>query len=167
MPLPAVPPELTAAGVTVRHERDDDRDFLCELFISTRWDEMEASGWPIEVRRAFLADQFRLQHLQYLQYANAAFGIVEANGERTGRLYIAARSAEIRIIDISFIPQWRGRGLGGRLIRAVQDQAASINAKVSIHVEQTNRAQGLYQRLGFRPVGEHGIYHLLEWQPVS
>ncbi len=32
---------------------------------------------------------------------------------------------------------------------------------VSIHVERHNPALGLYDRLGFRPVGEHGVYVLM------
>lgn len=42
-------------------------------------------------------------------------------------------------------------------------QAAAQAKAVRIHVEQTNPAMRLYRRLGFRQVGEHGIYHLMQW----
>jgi ribosomal protein S18 acetylase RimI-like enzyme len=38
---------------------------------------------------------------------------------------------------------------------------------VRIHVEQTNPARRLYERLGFVPVADHGIYQLLECRPAS
>jgi ribosomal protein S18 acetylase RimI-like enzyme len=34
-----------------------------------------------------------------------------------------------------------------------------------LHVDKTNRAQQLYQRLGFSPLAEEGFYWLLEWLP--
>jgi ribosomal protein S18 acetylase RimI-like enzyme len=35
-------------------------------------------------------------------------------------------------------------------------------------VERENRAAGLYERLGFQPVGEHaGVYLRMEWAPID
>jgi hypothetical protein len=31
-------------------------------------------------------------------------------------------------------------------------------------VERMNPALGLYQRLGFKPVEDRGVYHLMEWR---
>ena len=39
--------------------------------------------------------------------------------------------------------------------------------RVGIHVEMFNPALALYERLGFRKLQEHGVYHFMEWSPES
>jgi hypothetical protein len=36
---------------------------------------------------------------------------------------------------------------------------------VRIHVEQFNPALRLYERLGFAPIADKGVYLFLEWSP--
>ena len=43
----------------------------------------------------------------------------------------------------------------------------SDGKRVSIHVEMFDPALQLYQRLGFRKLGEHGVYNFMEWSPES
>jgi predicted GNAT family acetyltransferase len=45
------------------------------------------------------------------------------------------------------------------------DEADESERKLSIHVEQNNPARSLYDRLGFQPAGEHGVYVLMERPP--
>lgn len=165
--FPAIPSSLAARGVTLRHRREDDTDFIRDVYVSYRWDEVAASGWPEPMRLAFLHDQFRLQERHYgsSSYDGAAWGIVEVEGQRAGRLFLLHADAELRIVDIAFLPVFRNRGLGSALLAAVQEQARGLGvSKASIYVEQTNPALRLYERLGFRRVDTHGIYHLMEWQ---
>jgi hypothetical protein len=50
-------------GVTLRVFRDDDLEFLCELYASTRADELALLvDWSEERKRAFLRQQFEAQH---------------------------------------------------------------------------------------------------------
>src|SRR4051812_17077632 len=87
--LPVVPPALLAGGVGLRPAVASDDEFLRDVYVAHRWQEMEASGWPAEARLAFLHDQYRLQDLHYRKhYEGAAWGIVEVGGERAGRLYL-------------------------------------------------------------------------------
>lgn len=164
-PLPHLTPELVARAVTLRPRRSEDADFLRDVYVAYRWEEMAASGWPVDARVAFLHDQHRLQDQHYLtHYDGAAWGIIEVDGERAGRLYLCRAGRDLRIIDIALMPAYRNRGLGGGLLSAVQQQAAALGAdKVSIHVEQSNPALRLYERLGFRKVEQRPPYHLLEW----
>jgi GNAT superfamily N-acetyltransferase len=163
--LPPVPPDLAARGIALRPRRDDDANFVRDVYVAARWDEVKITGWPEPVRLAFLHDQHRLQDTHYrLYYQGAAWGIVEAGGERAGRLYLMRSGSDLRLIDIALMPACRGKGIGGGLIGAVQDQARTLGlATVSIHVEQFNPARTLYERLGFHQTGTTGIYHLMKW----
>jgi ribosomal protein S18 acetylase RimI-like enzyme len=81
---------------------------------------------------------------------------------------VARSHSEIRIIDIALLPDYRGCGFGSRVLREILEEADTARRKVSIHVEMFNPARRLYERLGFEPAGEYGIYLLLERSsPVS
>ena len=152
--------------LALRPERDDDREFLYRLYASTRAGEMALIDWPDENKEIFLRSQFKAQHSHYLaHYADSRFDVIEQAGIAIGRLYVARWPDEIRIIDITLLPQHRGRGLGGGLLRALLDEAAAAGKRVSIHVEIHNPAIRLYARLGFKPIGEdNGIRRQMEWR---
>jgi ribosomal protein S18 acetylase RimI-like enzyme len=51
------------------------------------------------------------------------------------------------------------------LLRTLLDEAAQAGKRLSIHVELNNPARQLYERLGFAPVEERGVYVLMEAAP--
>jgi ribosomal protein S18 acetylase RimI-like enzyme len=73
------------------------------------------------------------------------------------------RRGEIRLVDIALLPEHRGRGIGGALLRGLLDEGAVSGRRVSMHVERSNPALRLYERLGFERVKDDGIYWLMEW----
>ena len=161
----ALPDDLAGQGVALRGEREEDAAFLRLLFISTRWDDFALSGWNEPDKAAFLASQFDFQRLHYRShYAESDFGIVERAGVAVGRLYLLRGEADIRIVDISLLPEARNRGWGGALLRAVIDEARAAGQSVSIHVDLFNPARSLYDRLGFRPIEDRGPYLMMKWE---
>jgi len=165
----AMPLELAARGFAVRPRGPEDTDFLRELYISFRWAELEAAGWPEATRRAFLTDQFRLQDHHYTtHYATTAFLMITQQGASAGRLYIDRSGVrEIRLVDIILVPTLTGRGIGSAIIRALLDEAARTGRFVGLHVESYNPARRLYQRLGFVDRGLEGPYHYMTWGDVA
>jgi len=160
---PALPAELAARGFSLRRERPEDLPFLERLYISVRWVELAPLDWPEEAKLGFLSQQFSFQVQHYrTYYAAADFGILEHDGVPMGRLYLFRGSSDLRIVDISLLPEWRGAGIGTLLLRAVLAEARASGRTVSIHVEKFNPAQRLYRRLGFREIGEDGPYWLME-----
>ena len=157
------------AGLTLRPERADDLEFLHRLYASTRADEMALVDWSPEQKGLFLQSQFEAQHSYYLEhYPESRFDVIEQAGVAIGHLYVARRPDDIRIIDIALLPEHRGRGLGGRMLQALLDEAATTGKSVSMHVEINNPALHLYERLGFKPKGEdNGIYRMMEWRSGS
>jgi len=144
-----------------------DLPFLCALYAGTRQEEMAQSGWPQKEIDAFLAQQFEAQHAHYMEhFAGANFDIIlDGDGRPTGRLYLEERDDEFRIIDIALVPEFRGKGTGGKILQDIIGKASAVGKAVRIHVEQNNPAMRLYRRLGFRMVEEQGVYHLMEWVP--
>ncbi|HEX8386147.1 MAG TPA: GNAT family N-acetyltransferase [Rubricoccaceae bacterium] len=152
--------------MVLRPSRAEDEPFLGALYASTRADEVAATGWPQDQIDAFLASQFAFQSAHYAaHYGDAAFSVVEQDGEPVGRLIVATWPEEVRIVDVALVPERRGRGTGTALLRGVLASAGA--RRVTIHVEQFNPALRLYDRLGFRPVQADGVYLLMEWTPPA
>lgn len=161
-------PRASALGISFRPMTDDDLGFVAGLYASVREEELAATGWPADVKFAFLLQQHAAQHRHYrATYAGAEWLIVEHGGRRVGRLYRVIWPGEIRIIDISLTKEARGHGYGTAILRDIVDEAAAIARSVSIHVEKTNPARTLYERLGFAVVGDGGVYDLMRWSPAQ
>lgn len=156
-----------SGAVLLRPATDADLSFLLRLYASTRAEELAAVDWPAEQRDAFVRQQFEAQHAWYReQYVGASFDVVEVEGEPVGRLYVARWERAVRIVDVSLLPEWRGRGIGSRLLGALLAEADAVGKPVSIHVERFNPALRLYDRLGFALSEDKGVYLLLE-RPVG
>ncbi|WP_461846825.1 GNAT family N-acetyltransferase [Bradyrhizobium elkanii] len=156
------------AGLTFRRIADSDLAFLARLYASTRTDELAVTPWSAEQKAAFLAMQFQAQHRHYQQYYPTADWLVTMRGgEDIGRLYVDRWPGEHCVIDIAFLPEHRGSGLGGALMRDVLEEAARAGKAVSIHVEKFNPAMRLYRRLGFLTEEDKGVYDLMRWRAAG
>jgi ribosomal protein S18 acetylase RimI-like enzyme len=109
--------------------------------------------------------QFDAQHAYYQEhYAAASLDIILVGGEPAGRLYFERASEEFRIIDIALLPAFCNRGIGTRMLKGLQAEAAAAGKPLRIHVERFNPALRLYERLGFRPIADRGVYLFMEWR---
>ena len=152
----------SAPSIALRPAEEGDRDFLLRVYAGTREPELEAAGMPLEQRAPFVEHQFEAQSRHYETYEDTSFEIVLVDGQPAGRLIVARWPEELRVVDVALLPEHRGRGIGGQLLRELIEEAEERRVKVSIHVERFNPAQRLYARLGFRPVAEQSVYVLLE-----
>jgi ribosomal protein S18 acetylase RimI-like enzyme len=142
---------IALGALRLRPITAEDRPFLEALYRSVRWEELAPTGWPDEAKLAFLASQFDLQHRQFTAYYPAeGLELVEQDGEPIGRLYVDRTPRNTYLVDIALLPQWRGRGVGTRLIRALQDDVRMRGGELTLNVDRTNPdAERLYRRLGF------------------
>jgi len=153
-------------NIEFRQISAQDESFLYRLYASTRQEELAQTGWDEIEKENFLKMQFAAQHKFYReQFSRAAFNLILLDKMPIGRLYLDRRRDEIRIIDIALLPAYRCQGLGTKLMNDILTEARTRGLPVRIHVESFNRALGLYQRLGFRKIGDHGVYYLMEWTP--
>src|SRR6185312_13802324 len=107
----------------LRPSLPEDGDFIFRLYASTRVEELRGLGWTAVQQEAFLRMQFNAQQQWYAAtYSTAENQIIEQNSEPIGRM-IVQREAEIwRLIDISLLPEHRGRGIGGELLSVLIEQ---------------------------------------------
>ena len=147
-------------------QREADAAFLCSVYASTRTEELAVVPWTNAQKEAFLRMQFDAQDRYWRERNPAAtYDVILVDGEPGGRLYVNRSGDEIRIVDIALLPDHRGRGVGALLINGVLEEGIQTGRPVTIHVERTNRARALYERLGFRQISTTGVYDLLECRP--
>jgi ribosomal protein S18 acetylase RimI-like enzyme len=153
---------------SLRPEQVGDEAFLFEVYASTRAEELALTSWDQATRQTFLAMQFRAMRQGYRAlFPSAEFGIIESAGRRSGLLVINRDAAEIRVVDIALAPEQRNRGIGTLLMRQMCAEAAEKGTAVRLNVLKNNPAARWYARLGFRKVGETGVYDELEWRAAA
>jgi ribosomal protein S18 acetylase RimI-like enzyme len=139
-----------------------DRDFLRDVYFSTRIDEFLRAGLEIEEVKTLLVKQFSMQDEYYRRhYPQAHFDVIVRGQTDVGRLYHDWSGADVSVIDIALLPQHRGGGIGTRLMRAMVAEAARRGMAMRLFVEFDNPVRGLYRRLGFVQSGENGLYELM------
>ena len=112
--------------------------------------------------------QFNAQQQWYqATYSTAENQIIEKDHEPIGRMIVQREAGIWRLIDISLLPDHRGQGIGGELIRALIEQCGATGAVLQLQVVNTNPAQRLYARLGFIKTGQDQIYTQMELRPKT
>jgi ribosomal protein S18 acetylase RimI-like enzyme len=151
--------------ITLRPPTDADQDFMLELYSSTRADLAALSCDPA-MRRQLIRMQSEAQQAHYrAHYPRAQVSlIVDADGNRIGRLYVDRGPHEIRLVDISLLPQHRRHGIGQQLVRALMAEGEQATLPVRLSVLSGNPALHLYQRLGFEADGMMGAHHAMQWR---
>lgn len=158
--------------ISLRPAVDVDRPLLLEVYAAARADELAQVPWSDEQKAAFVEQQFTAQDADYkTRRPDADFLVIDWNGQPVGRLYRAMldepTGPALQVIDIALLPEWRGKGIGTKLLRDILAEADAAGVPVTIHVEQFNPARRLYERLGFVEVGAGEVYVLMERKPAG
>jgi GNAT superfamily N-acetyltransferase len=156
-------PIPTGGEVTLRPAVESDQEFLFRLYASTREQELAQVSWSDEHKRAFLWQQFEAQHHEYCRaYPDGIFSVIELATNPVGRLYLRHAASDTRIVDLALLPEFRGWGIGSRILADLAREADQSGRSLSIHVEVFNAgARRLYERFGFALAEDKGVYLLL------
>lgn len=155
-------------AITLRDATAQDETFLREVYASTRANEMALVPWTDEQKAAFLKFQFDAQDSYYRsQYPAASFQVICNDDEPIGRLYVLREDEQIRILDVTILPDRRAQGVGSTLIDELLAEAIATKRSLTIWVEADNRSQSLFRRKGFSMVQEEGFNQLLEFRGLA
>ena len=81
--------------------------------------------------------------------------IIEVDGERVGMVQMFDRTGFVEIGELQIQPSYQNRGIGGRILSDIVNQAHKRGKSVKLSVASKNdRANLFYQRHGFRQVAE-------------
>lgn len=149
-------------SITLRPATPDDDAFLLEVYGSTR-SELDVLGWSDSQKQAFCSMQFMAQNRSYPKAADNR--IIVLNDRPIGRMLVETRDEAVVLIDIALLAQNRSAGIGGELIRGLQEKALAQRKPIRLHVLASNPAIRLYERLGFSISGGDAVYLEMTWTP--
>lgn len=136
----------------LRPATEADLPFLLALRRQTMSEHLRASGAPQSDAEMEQRVRLRFECAQIVLSGSEPIGLFKALRDGT----------EWALLQIQIAPAHQGHGIGARLIRELLLEAQQAGAAVRLSVLRANPALQLYQRLGFRKVGEapHSFYLL-------
>ena len=106
-------------------------------------------------------DEQRQRVLLHLDCAK----IIVVNGSDAGLWKVIRRDEEIHLCQIQIDQRHQNKGIGTRLIEALELEANQIGMRITLHVYRSNPALGLYRRLGFRIESEDPASLVMAYEP--
>lgn len=141
-------------NISLRPAALQERAFLEHVFFTTqRWIIEELFGWR--------GDDFERQRFRDGHDFDRA-QIILANGQKAGWLIEVRRQHYFEIDSIYILPGFQRRGIGRYLIAKAISEAEGLPIRLS--VAKINPARSLYERLGFKVVGESEFKVFMERQ---
>jgi ribosomal protein S18 acetylase RimI-like enzyme len=136
----------------LRAATDRDAAFIYRLRVAgLREYVAQVWGWDEPFQAARFREHFDPAHYQ----------VVVVDGLDVGAVAVEWRAGEVFLADIEIQPQLRGRGLGTAIVGAVLAEAGRRELPAALQVLKVNPARRLYERLGFRVVGETPTHYLM------
>src|SRR6187431_2946479 len=85
----------------------------------------------------------RINH--YFEHAK----IILLDNQKIGLLKVFENNNEIEILQIQIAPEYQNKGIGRKIIQSILQEATTNKIPVKLSVLKVNKAQTLYQNLGF------------------
>jgi ribosomal protein S18 acetylase RimI-like enzyme len=133
-----------------------DLEFLIDLRRVTMWPHFENSGCAIDERA----------QLERVHYRLDCARIITCDGADVGVFKVVRDTDPWELAQIQLLPSHQGRGLGGRLVRDLVEEARAAGQRVVLDVLHANPARHLYERAGFRIVGEEPHSYVMRFDPA-
>ena len=143
----------------------------------------------LSLRDAEDADQvfaFRVKHAAIGEYVDHVWGwddtfqrsfhahdwaanrpsIISQNGTDIGTIEVIAHADHLYLGEFYLLPEWQRHGLGSQLLGDVITRAQSERLPIRLQFLKINPVRSLYERHGFRIVGETKTHYLAE-RPIE
>lgn len=118
--------------------------------IAARW------GWDAELQR-----QYHAAHWQ-----SRPWSIITVGDRDAGTVSIHEGTEHIQFGEFYLLPEFQRQGIGSAVLKAVIERADKIGKPVKLEHLKWNPVGSLYQRNGFRVVGENDTHYFLTRQPM-
>lgn len=152
--------------IRLRAVEEKDASFIEAVYRTTREAELNLTNWSEYQKSAFISMQSAAQLSDYkTKFPAAKFQVIIYNNKDAGRFYTGENETEIRLLDITVLPKFRGKGIGTELLKRLIIRSNKVQKKISLHVIASNPALKLYQRLGFIHINNDGRYYYMEREP--
>lgn len=148
-----------------------DAEFQFDLFRANHGAMLASGGLPEATIDNLLAMQFRARAASYQEkFPHARRSILEAGdgpiGELIGELIVSEETdGALYIVDVALRPEWRGRGVGGALMRSVVASCGLDGGVRAMAALSNQPSRKMFARLGFVETGSDEVFVELRWRP--
>jgi ribosomal protein S18 acetylase RimI-like enzyme len=138
-------------------DADTDADFeFCRLVHHSAYRDVvcrQFGSWDESIQDGFFRDKWnRLPH-KILAVDDVPVGVLSAVVQPDG-LYLN---------EIQILPGYQGAGIGSLVLKVQMEHSKSLELPLRLQVLRENKAQELYQRLGFQVTGTTETHVKMEW----
>lgn len=157
--------------IRCRPVTEDDEPFLRRLIVSVVSAELAAWAWPDALREQLLEMQYRIRRQGIeTHYPGSEVSVIEFAGagsdtQPVGWLVVSRTDADMHIVEIAILAEWRGRGIGTTVLRGLLDESDRRGETARLNVNIGNPAVVLYERLGFRRTAGTEVQHYMVREP--
>lgn len=144
LPVPSNPAALY--GVQLRTATEGDVAFLLALRREVMHPHLVVAGSVLT----------EAEHLERVRLRFESTQVIERNGEPVGMIKVARGAARREVLQLQIGAAAQGAGLGAALLMELIAQSRRDGVPLGLSVLFANPARHLYERLGFRIVGETG-----------
>jgi len=153
--------------ITFKKIQEQDQEFITKVYRSTREKELDLTNWPEDQKHRFTIMQMIAQLTDYEKnYKGATYEMVLYKKKPAGRLYLWETNNEIRIMDLSLLPEFQGKGIGRDILAGIVQSAKQKKKIASLHVIHGHPSKRMYERVGFKKVSETATHEYMEYNPV-
>ena len=89
--------------------------------------------------------------------------IIQYNQKPIGLLKLSKIDQRIHIRQLQIIPDMQGRGIGTKVLSAVKKRANKLALPVTLNVLLSNPAKALYERSGFKVIGQTNLEYQMRY----
>lgn len=159
---------LQQGAIRVRPATPDDISFTRQLFAAVRSAEFDHMPLTATQKSILMTMQFEARQADYSRrYSCLEHSIIEVDDINAGQLIVDRDTARITLVDIALLEQYRGNGIGTRIISDIIEEAFNNDRRLTLHVAAHNQAIRLYERLGFEVVTSSAVYNEMEWRSLN
>ena len=152
--------------IQLRPVEEKDTAFIEAVYRTTREAELNLTNWSEYQKSAFINMQSMAQLADYkTKCPGARLQVIIYNKKDAGRFFTCETENEIRLLDITILPEFIGKGIGTNLLHRLIQRSNKVQKKISLQVIASNPALKLYQRLGFVYIKSAGFYYYMEREP--
>ncbi|WP_445369300.1 GNAT family N-acetyltransferase [Methylomonas sp. BW4-1] len=131
---------------------EHDKHFIFNAFKLSMRDYIDwAWGWDDEFQHTGFWRNLQVQN----------FKLICIGKEPAGAIYVQESEQSHWVRTLFLLPEFQRRGIGSTLLAQEALRAKNLNKKLVLDVIKINPAKRLYDRMGFRVIGEdRALYHM-------
>lgn len=139
----------------LRPSEGEDEAFLWELNQLAYREVVTAQfgAWDPIKQRAFFEAKWKTQ----------TYSIIVAGELPIGACFSIRSESALTLSELLVLPAHQNRGVGTRVVQTFQEEARSKQLPMLLQVLHSNKARGLYERLGFRVVETTDTHYRMRW----